>query len=61
MTVLTATQMREVDGEGFWDGFLCGASVGGLVWVAASPDPISKLALGKLVAGAIASCGSAFF
>ncbi len=59
MTALSASQMREVNGEGFWDGFLCGASVGALVSVTLSPDPVSKLTLGTIWAGALASCGSA--
>jgi hypothetical protein len=60
MTVLSASQMREVDGEGLWDGFICGASVGALIAVALSPDPISKFTLGAYWTSAISSCGRAF-
>ena len=59
MKTLNALQMREVDGEGFFDGFVCGASVGALVWVAVTPEPVSKLALGTLWTTVIGSCGSA--
>ena len=60
MTVMSTSQMREVDGEGFWDAFICGASVGALISVALSPDPVSKFTLGALWTSAIGSCGSAF-
>lgn len=57
MTVMNELQMREVSGAGFFDGFMCGAAIGALISVAASPDPVSKFALGTLWASAIGSCG----
>lgn len=60
MTVLSESQLREIDGEGFWDGFVCGASVGALIWAATTPDPVSKLALSTLVTAAVGSCGKTF-
>ena len=59
MTTLNVSQMREVDGAGFFDAFVCGAIVGTLIWVAVTPEPVSKLALGTLWTTAIGSCGSA--
>jgi hypothetical protein len=61
MTVLSASQMNELEAEGFFEGFLCGASVGTLIAVAVSPEPISKIALGTLWSTAIGSCGIAIF
>ena len=59
MTALSQSQMQSINGEGFFDGFICGASVGALVWAVTSPDPVSKLALGTLWTTAIGSCGIA--
>lgn len=59
MTVLSQAQMRNIHGEGFFDGFLCGATVGALIWAVTTPDPVSKLALGTLWTTAISSCGIA--
>ncbi len=61
MTTLSASQMRDIDGEGFWDGFLCGASATFAIGMTLSPEPISKLALGSIWGTALGSCGSAFF
>lgn len=59
MTELNQSQMREIDGEGFFEGFLCGASLGALIWAATSPDVVSKLALGTLWSTTIGACGLA--
>jgi hypothetical protein len=61
MINLCASQMRDLDGKGLWDGFVCGASVAFLVGMTVSPDPVSKLAWGTTWTTAIGSCGSAFF
>ena len=58
MTILSEQQMRDIDGEGLWDGFVCGASAAFLIGMALSPDPFSKLAWGATWTTAIGSCGS---
>jgi hypothetical protein len=61
MTVLNELQMRSLDGEGFWDGFLCGTAVAFLVGMSLSPDPISKLAWGLAWSSALGKCGGLLF
>ena len=61
MKTLNAMQLRQYDGEGFWDGLICGASAGYIVFALLSPDPLSKLGLARAGVMAVGSCGSAFF
>ena len=48
MQVLTLEQAQQLEGGGFWRGFICGLT--GIATVAAivSPDPVSKLAMAAL-------------
>ena len=61
MTVLNELQMRSLDGEGFWDGFLCGTSAAFVVGMTLSPEPFSKVALGIAWSSAIGKCGGLLF
>ncbi len=61
MTVLNEAEMRDLDGEGFFDGFLCGSSVAFLVGMTISPEPFSKVAWGIAWSGAIGKCGGLLF
>jgi len=51
MQVLTLEQAQQLEGGGFWRGFVCGLT--GVATIAAiiSPDPISKLAVYSLATG----------
>lgn len=51
MRTLTLEQAQQIEGGGFWRGFVCGLT--GIATVAAivSPDPVSKLALFSLATG----------
>jgi len=60
MTSLNETQMREIEGEGFWEGFLCGAAVGLAVGMMVSPEPFSKLLITSAWGTAAGTCGVAF-
>ena len=60
MIVLTTEQMRAIDGEGFWEGFLCGAATSIAIGATLSPDPVTKLVLGSAWTTAIGTCGIAF-
>ena len=48
MQVLTLEQAQQLEGGGFWRGFVCGLT--GIATVAAivSPDPVSKFAVAAL-------------
>ncbi len=48
MQVLTLEQAQQIEGGGFWRGFICGLT--GIATIAAitSPDPVSKLAVASL-------------
>ena len=61
MTALTVSRMREIDGEGFWDGFACGASASFALAMTLSPDPFSKLMLAAAWTTAAGACGRAAF
>lgn len=61
MTALNELQMRGMNGEGFWDAFLCGSSATFLVGMTLSPDPVSKLAWGVAWSGFIGKCGGLLF
>lgn len=60
MTALKEAQMRELDGEGFWEGFVCGAAAGLAVGMTVSPEPYSKLLLTSAWGAAVGACGVAF-
>ncbi len=51
MQVLTLEQAQQLEGGGFWRGFVCGLT--GVATIAAfvSPDPISKFAIYGLATG----------
>ena len=51
MQVLTPEQAQQLEGGGFWHGFVCGLTAVATAAVIASPDPISKLALFSLATG----------
>lgn len=57
MHVLTLEQAQQLEGGGFWHGFICGLT--GVATLAAimSPEPISKLALYSLATGWAACLG----
>ncbi len=57
MQVLTLEQAQQLEGGGFWHGFICGLT--GVATLAAimSPEPISKLALYSLATGWAACLG----
>lgn len=59
MTTLTSAQMQDLEGEGFWGGFFCGASAAVLLGMALSPDPFTKLAWGVAWSTAAGTCGAA--
>ena len=59
MTALTASQMRAIDGEGFWEGFACGASTAIAVGLTLSPEPVSKIGLWTAWTTAVSTCGIA--
>lgn len=61
MTDLNELQLRGLEGAGFWDGFLCGASATFVVGMTLSPDPVSKVALGLALSSAIGKCGGLLF
>ena len=61
MYELTIDQMAEIDGEGFWEGFLCGAGIVGSIAATFSPDPMSKVALWTIYSGTAGVCGLALF
>ena len=59
MTALNASQMRELEGEGFWEGFLCGATTSLAIAATLSPDAVSKIFLATAWTTAIGTCGIA--
>ena len=61
MTAMTASQMRELDGEGFWDGLACGAATSFALAMTLSPDPITKIGIASAWTSAVATCGNTFF
>ena len=60
MTVLSKSQMQGLDGEGFFDGLVCGAAAGLAVALTLSPEPVSKAVVTSAWVGAIGACGVAF-
>jgi len=69
MQELTMRQMSETDGSigfrGFFDGFLCGATIAGLVILTLGSGPVGPLsalvARRLFMAAAVGACGNAFF
>ena len=51
MQVLTLEQAQQLEGGGFWHGFLCGLTAAATIAAIASPEPISKLGIYSLAAG----------
>ncbi len=45
MQVLTLEQAQQLEGGGFWRGFVCGLTAVATVAAIVSPDPISKFAV----------------
>jgi len=54
MHVLTLEQAQQLEGGGFWHGFICGVTAVATIAAIVSPEPISKFA----VAGLAASWGA---
>ncbi len=54
MQVLTLEQAQQLEGGGFWRGFICGLTGVATIATIASPDPISKLAVYGLATGWVA-------
>ncbi len=48
MQVLTLEQAQQLEGGGFWRGFICGLTGVATIAAIASPDPVSKLAVAAL-------------
>ena len=61
MTALSAPQMRQIDGEGFWEGLACGATSSFALAMTLSPDPFSKISLAAAWTSVVAACGQALF
>ena len=61
MTELTTTQMQSINGEGFWEGFRCGAAASIAIAATLSPEPVSKVALASVWTAAVGTCAIAFF
>jgi hypothetical protein len=59
MTPLNESQLQEVDGAGFWDGFLCGATTSLAIAAMLSPEPVSKLFVASAWTTAVGTCGMA--
>ena len=59
MTSLNASQMRALEGEGFWQGFICGATTSLAIAATLSPDAVSKIFLAKAWTTAIGACAIA--
>lgn len=57
MEVLTLEQAQQIEGGGFWRGFVCGLTGVATVAVLLSPEPISKLTLYSLSMGWAACFG----
>ena len=55
MQTLTIQQMERLEGEGFWQGVVCGLTGAATLAVILSPEPVSKFALFSLASG-WASC-----
>ncbi len=51
MQVLTLEQAQQLEGGGFWRGFVCGLTAVATIAAFVSPDPISKLGLYSLATG----------
>ncbi len=51
MQVLTLEQAQQLEGGGFWRGFVCGLTAVATIAAIASPDPISKFAVYSLAVG----------
>ncbi len=51
MQVLTLEQAQQLEGGGFWRGFVCGLTAVATIGIIVSPDPISKLAFYSLSTG----------
>ena len=45
MQVLTLEQAQQLEGGGFWQGFICGITAVATIAAIVSPDPISKFAV----------------
>ncbi len=54
MQVLTLEQAQQLEGGGFWRGFVCGLTAVATIAAIASPDPISKFAVYGLTTGWVA-------
>jgi hypothetical protein len=61
MTALSASQMRDLEGEGFWDGLACGTSASFALALTLSPDPVTKIGLASAWTAAVVACGNTFF
>ena len=61
MKPMTAAQVQSVSGQGFWEGFRCGAATSIAIGATLSPDPISKLALASAWAAFVGTCAIAVF
>jgi hypothetical protein len=61
MTELTAAEMQSINGEGFWDGFRCGAAAAIAIGATFTPEPVSKIALASAWTAAVGTCAIAFF
>ena len=57
MQVLTLEQAQQLEGGGFWHGFICGLTGVATIAAIASPEPVSKLALFSLASGWAACFG----
>ncbi len=51
MQVLTPEQAQQLEGGGFWHGFVCGLTAVATIAAISSPEPMSKFALYGLAMG----------
>ena len=58
MQQLTMRQMSEMDGTGFWDGFLCGAGIIASLAITATVEPVARW---TIYSGTVAICMKAIF
>ena len=59
MQELSIEMVQQIDGEGFWGGFLCGAGLAASAYVLFTPDPVGKLAMYTVLTSTAGACGLA--
>ncbi len=57
MHVLTLEQAQQIEGGGFWHGFICGLTGVAAIAALISPEPVSKFGLFSLASGWAACFG----